>query len=129
MWELIAGFIGLVGGIAGVILKDAFFKGRQSAIVKAMDGRLLAVDTSVKDTLIKITELEKQIENHTERINSITRDHTHLEDSLDKLNDSMKEGTVTMSETSSTLSELRATLTGLQELIQNIIAGNLKIRV
>lgn len=129
MWELIAGFIGLIGGIAGVILKDAFFKGRQSAVVKAMDGRLIDAGISIKDILFKIRELEKQIEAHTERFKSITRDHSHLEDSLEKLNDSMKENSLTMNETGSTLSELRATLSGLQELIQNIIAGNLKIRV
>lgn len=122
MWELISTIIGVVSGIVLMIIKAAIFKDRQATLIKAMDKKLITLNTLVNDTLLEITELEKKIENHNERINSITRDHTHLEDSLEKLNE-------TMNENSHMLSALRATLTGLQEMIQNIIAGNLKIRV
>lgn len=105
-----------------MILKDTFFKGRQAAMVKAIDERLVSAEDTIKNTIAKIRDVEKQIENHSERLNSITRDHSHLEDSLEKLNE-------TMNENSLALSYLRATLTGLQEMLQNIIAGNLKMRV
>lgn len=105
-----------------MILKDTFFKGRQAAMVKAIDERLVSAEDTIKNTIAKIRDVEKQIENHSERLNSITRDHSHLEDSLEKLNE-------TMNENSLALSYLRATLTGLQEMLQNIIVGNLKMRV
>jgi len=120
MWELIGAFIGMAGGLFIFILK--IFQSIAARHVKNFDNRLVTIDDIIKETLLKIQDVEKQLENHSERINSITRDHSHLEDSLEKLNESMNEN-------SQTLSALRATLTGLQEMIQNIISGNLRIRI
>jgi flagellar biosynthesis chaperone FliJ len=121
MWEFIGSLIGLAGGIFLMVLKDTFFKGKQVAQIKSMEAKLILMDTSVTMAIQKIVAIESQLETHSERLGSITRDHGHLEDYMEKLNETLQENSVAVS-------SLKATLTGLQEFIQNLIAGNLKFK-
>lgn len=114
MWEIAGSFI---GGICIMILKDSFMKGHQSATIKAHDIRLETLEREIR----KLANLEQMIENHAERLISITRDHNHLDDLLDGM-------TKNLGENSSNLAVLKESVNGLRDLLQHIISKNLIIR-
>lgn len=75
----------------------------------------------IKAEILKIPIMEGIIELHTERLNSQTREHDHLETSIEDLSKNINANTVSNA-------ALKATLEGIQVMLQNIISGNLIMR-
>lgn len=108
MWEIAAAVLGLAGAIGLFIVK------------RTLDGFKDDI-LALKEMCKVIPKLDEKIEGHTERLDSITRDHGHLEDSLEKLSDNL-------SENSTVMGGIKESINGLRELLQNIISGNLVIK-
>lgn len=117
MWELIAG---LTIGIIGATLKDVFIKGRTQARLENVE-KQMAIQTEIVDQLKKETHnLENYTKLHQEMIMSIREDHEKIDSSVDALNDNIAQN-------NQAIASLDATLKGVQQLLQNIFEGNLKI--
>lgn len=108
MWEIIAAGIGLIGAIGLLIIKRTL-DGFKSSIVE------------LKEICKLIPTLDEKLVTQKERLDSITRDHTHLEDLLDELSKNL-------AESNSTNAGVKESVNGLRELLQHIIAGNLIIK-
>lgn len=112
MWNTIASVCGLIGAI---VVPIALF-----IVKRTLDGFKDDIK-ELKEICKIIPTLDEKIENHSERLDSITRDHSHLEDSLEKLSDNL-------SENSTVMGGIKESINGLRELLQNIIQGNLIIK-
>ena len=108
MWEIAAAVIGLIGTIWIFIVKRTLdnFKGDIGELKKICK---------------LIPTLDEKLESQKERLDSITRDHSHLEDLLDELSKNL-------AESNSTNAGVKESVNGLRELLQHIITGNLIIR-
>lgn len=135
MWEAVIGAL-----VAGVLtaLKDIFYKGKREQRIIQLESAVVALsgdnkelmkrlDDGRTESIKKLTMLEAameqnalvqkyqdaSIEEHSEMLNRLSGDHKQLIDAINRQNQ------VTAS--------MKATMEGLQNLLQNIFAGNLKI--
>lgn len=108
MWDIIAVLIGLAGATFGFFMKRAIDR----------------MDTEIK----KIPELDRRLDAQLERINSITRDHTHFTKTLDKMDINLEKMDLNLDGNNKLLAALKSSTESLEKFIQNLVSGNLIIR-
>lgn len=134
-------FFAFLGTTLGAIITIAIFYGKQVNKVKhleeineknqseidkidVLENKVLATELTIVElrALInvhlarvnKIDLLEQIILQHKERFESVTRDHNHLDDSLEKVSTRLQEN-------SETVAALEATMKGLQAIVQSFM--------
>lgn len=137
MWE----FFAFLGSTILQLLGFAFFYGKLVTKVKQLEAtneknqpeinKIDVLETKVLATELTIVELralinvhlarvsridllEQIILQHKERFDSVSRDHTHLDESLEKVSARLQQN-------SETVAALEATMKGLQELVQHFV--------
>lgn len=115
MWEIIATILAFIGTIGLFIVKRTL-----NTLDKKLDNFDIKIDNLEIETK-NIVLLAQTLETHKERLDSTTRDHNHLEDSLEKIS-------TNLSVHNSTMAALKENVNGLRELLQHIIATNLLVK-
>lgn len=116
MNEIIAAIIGLVATIVGVIITSAYYRG----VMKTQQENTKQEIDAIHEQMEELKKETDKIDALHERVASISRDHTHLEEGLSKM-------TEVCYETKHSIGILNTTLSGLQQLLQNIFDGKLKM--
>lgn len=112
MWEIIAAILAFLGAIGLFIVKRTL-----GTLDKKLDNFDKKIDNLEVETK-NIVLLAQTIETHKERLDSTTRDHNHLEDSLEEISRNLSAHNATMA-------ALKENVSGLRDLLQHIIATNL----
>lgn len=120
--------LAVFGGVGATFLKDIFYRGKQSAALKHFMETVNSVTAELKSVQQEIKEVQFKVSAHQERMGSISRDNTQINDTLDKLDATITKNSVELSHIASQLAGNKATMEGLNNLLQNIFSGNLVVR-
>lgn len=128
---IIASILSGGGAIVIMIIRESFMKGKQSAALKMAVETTITLKSDMSNlrnemgTLsIQIHKLQEgsseQIRRIDERIDVVEKDHTTMETVIKDLSDNL-------SKVAQQIAASNATMKGLDNLLQNIFNGNLKI--
>lgn len=111
-WEIAGLFFGGVGtAVVTFILKDAFFKGKQSAALVHFTG-------TMNQLVAEMKEVNSVLTTHEEKISAMSKVHTKVDESIDRLD-------ATNIKILQQLASSDATMKGVQQLLQLILDGRI----
>jgi len=121
---MIEALIGVITGIAAMLLRDTFIKGKNQQKIDSMQKQIINLEDHWDDYTElmneSISSLKQSNESKDQRINAMTRDHLKIEQSIGELNKNIGMN-------NQAIASLDATLQGVNNLLKHIIDGKLKI--